>query len=148
LNIDIFQLLIETAEKKRKKKREELLLALGIKEFFSEGNISIDKRTCKGIECKLCIKSCPTNALFWKSGEIGIIEDLCIFCGACVLNCIVDNCIKVKRKRLSNEIEVFSKPQDFITLQSIINTKKRFNRAKAIFPTQEAYLKKYRLATQ
>jgi Na+-translocating ferredoxin:NAD+ oxidoreductase RNF subunit RnfB len=47
---------------------------------------------------KLCIKACPTNALFWKAGMVGIIEELCIYCGACVLNCIVDDCIKIVRK--------------------------------------------------
>jgi len=102
-DINIFQILTETTEKEKKKRREELLAPLGIKEFFVEGKITIEKRTCKGLECKLCIKACPTNALFWKSGEVGITEDLCIYCCSCVLNCIVDDCIKIMRKRQNGQ---------------------------------------------
>jgi ferredoxin len=144
--VDIFQTLMETAEKEKKKRREELLAPLGIKEFFVEGKITINKRTCKGVECKLCIKACPTNALYWKTGEVGITEELCIYCGACVLNCIVDDCIKVSRKRPNGEPESFSTPRNFIMLQQSINTKKRFERVKTIFPTPEEYLKRYKPA--
>lgn len=142
--MDIFQLLTETAEKEKKKQRQELLAPLGIKEFFVEGSITIDKRTCWGVECKLCIKVCPTNALFWKTGEVGIIEELCIYCGSCVLSCIVDNCIKISRKREKGEIEFFSTPRSFLMLQQGINAKKRFERVKALFPTPEEYLRRYR----
>jgi len=142
---DIFRLLTETAEKEKRKGREELLATLGVKELFAEGNITINERTCKGVECKLCIKACPTNALFWKTGEIGIIEELCVYCGACVLSCIVDDCIKIARKRANGETESFSKPKDFTALQHDINAKKRFERTRSIFPKPEDYLKKYRL---
>jgi Fe-S-cluster-containing dehydrogenase component len=142
---DIFSLLVETGEKERRKRREELLAPLGIKEFFVDGSITIDKRTCKGVECKLCIKACPTNALFWRAtGEVGITEELCIYCGACVLNCIVDNCIRITRKRENGEIEKFSTPRAFTILENAINTKKRQERARAIFPTVEEYLKLYK----
>jgi len=141
---DIFQLLTETTEKERKKRREELLAPLGVKEFFAEGGITINKRTCKGVECKLCIEACPTNALFWKAGDIGIIEELCVYCGACVLSCIVDDCIKIVRKRLNGEVESFSKPKDFTTLQYDINTKKRVERTRDIFPKPENYLQRYK----
>jgi len=107
-NVNIFQILMETAEKEKKKRREELLASLGVKEFFAEGSITINKRTCEGVECRLCIKACPTNALFWKTGEVGITQELCIYCGACVLSCIVDDCIKIVRKRLDDEVESFS----------------------------------------
>ena len=73
-NIDIYNLLSDSVTKAKKKQREELLAASGVKEFFVDGNISIDKRTCLGVECKLCIKVCPTSALYWKSGEIGVTE--------------------------------------------------------------------------
>ena len=146
-SLDIFQLLTETAEKEKRKRREELLAPLGVKEFFSEGSITINKRTCKGVECKLCIKACPTSALFWRAGEVGITEELCVYCGACVLSCIVDDCIKIKRKRLNSEVESFSKPKDFITLQHGINTERRFERTRSIFPKPEDYLKKYRPKT-
>ena len=141
---DIFQLLLETAERERKQRREELLAPLGVKEFFVDGNITIDKRTCKGVECKLCIKACPTNALFWKTGEVGITKELCIYCGACVLNCIVDDCIKVSRKRTNGEVETFSTPRGVTLLQNSINAKKRLERVKSIFPTLDDYLKRYK----
>jgi NAD-dependent dihydropyrimidine dehydrogenase PreA subunit len=142
-SVDIFQLLTETTEKEKKKRRQELLAPLGLVEFFVDGRITINKRTCKGIECKLCIKACPTNALFWKDGEVGITEELCIYCGACVLNCIVDDCIKIKRKRADGEIESFSKPGEFTALQHSINAKKRCERVREIFPKIENYLKRY-----
>jgi len=141
---DIFQLLLETAERERKQRREELLAPLGVKEFFVDGSITIDKRTCKGVECKLCIKACPTNALFWKTGEVGITKELCIYCGACVLNCIVDDCIKVSRKRANGEVETFGTPRGVTLLQNSINAKKRLERVKSIFPTLDDYLKRYK----
>ena len=64
--------------------RAELLKSMGVEDRFKEGSISIDMRTCRGIECNLCVKACPTNALYWKGGDIGIIDDLCIYCTACV----------------------------------------------------------------
>jgi ferredoxin len=146
-SFDIFQTLMETAEKEKKKRREELLAPLGVKEFFVEGSISINKRICEGVECKLCIKACPTNALYWKAGEVGLIEELCIYCGACVLSCIVDDCIKIVRKRENGEIEKFSKPRDFTALQHSISVKKRFERVKSVFPKPEDYIKRYGLKT-
>jgi ferredoxin len=141
--VDIFQILVQTAEKEKKKRREELLAPLGVKEFFVEGSISIDKRTCKGVECKLCVKACPTNALFWRAGEVGIIEELCIYCGACVLSCIVDDCVRIVRKRENGEVESFSKPREFTALQHAIDTKKRYKRVEDVFPRAEDYLKRY-----
>lgn len=141
---DIFQLLSETVEKERRKQREELLAPLGVKEFFVNGSIAINKRICRGVDCKLCIKACPTNALYWKSGEVGVAEDLCIYCGACVLSCIVDDCIKVERKRATGDVERFSKPRDVLVLQHSVNAKKRFERVKALFPTFETYLKRFK----
>ncbi|MGQ9551182.1 MAG: 4Fe-4S dicluster domain-containing protein [Candidatus Bathycorpusculaceae bacterium] len=142
-SVDIFQLLAETEEKEKRKRREELLAPLKIEEFFVEGNITIDKKTCRGVECKLCIKACPTNALYWKIGEVGVTEELCIYCGACVLSCIVDDCIKVVRKRPDGEVERYSKPRDFSVLQSSINSRKRFERVKDVFPTPEDYIERY-----
>ena len=142
-SVNIRQLLTEKVEKKKNKRREELLALLGVKEFFVEGNITINKRTCKGVECKLCIGACPTNALFWKAGEVGIVEELCIYCGACVLSCIVDNCIKIRRKRLTGEVERFSKARDFTALQHGINVKKRRGKIQEVFPKAEDYLKWY-----
>jgi len=141
-SVDILKLLADAGEKDKKKRREELLALLGAKEFFVEGSIAINKRTCHGVECKLCIKACPTNALFWKAGEIGLTEELCIYCGACVLSCIVDDCIRITRKRSTGKVETFSKPRDFLTQQDNINTRKRLERIKEVFPEPEDYLKR------
>jgi len=123
-----------------------MLTPIGVKEFFIDGSISINMRTCRGVDCKLCIKVCPTNALFWRAGEVGIIEDLCIYCGACVLSCIVDDCIRVVRKRANGEVESFSTPRDFIMLQNCINAKKRFKRVEDLFPKPKDYLSRYKPA--
>ncbi|MDH7564443.1 MAG: hypothetical protein QHH24_06170 [Candidatus Bathyarchaeota archaeon] len=140
--IDIFQVLTQTEKETKQRKREELLAPLNVKQYFTEGTITINKATCKGVECKLCIKACPTNALFWKAGEVGITEELCIYCGACVLNCIVDDCITVSRKRETGETERFSKPKDFTALQHAIDAQKRFKRVSEAFPTVKEYLKR------
>ena len=141
--VDIFGLLSGNEEKARKKQRQELLASTGVTEFFPEGKININKRTCWGQECKLCIKACPTNALYWKAGEIGITEDLCVYCSACVLSCMVDDCIKVERKREEGKLENFSKPKAAIKLEHAINTKKRVERVREVLPTAEEYCKKH-----
>jgi NAD-dependent dihydropyrimidine dehydrogenase PreA subunit len=143
-SVDIFGLLSIDKDEAKKKRRKELLASTGVKEFFAEGSISINTRTCWGLECKLCIKACPTNALYWKAGEVGIVEDLCVYCGACVLCCMVDDCIKVERKREDGKVERFSKPKEVVKLEDKINTKKRFERVKELFPTAERYCEKYK----
>lgn len=140
---DIFQLLLESSRKKEKEKRAQLLSSIGVKEFFEEGNITINMKICRGIECNLCVKACPTKALFWRNGEIGITKELCVYCGACVLNCIVDNCIQVERKRQNSTTEKYSKPSEVIALFNSINGKKRIERVSSIFPMAESYLKRY-----
>ena len=144
-SIDIFGLLSEdnSSEKAKKKRRQELLESTGVKELFKEGSININKYTCEGVQCKLCIKACPTNALYWATGEVGVTEDLCVYCGACVLNCMVDNCIKVERKREDGTTERFCKPNDVIKLAEKLNAKKRSGRVKAVFPTVEDYCDRY-----
>jgi len=131
--IDIFGLLSDSGEKAEKRKlREELL-----------GPTGVNKRTCQGLECKLCIKVCPTNALYWKQGEVGITDDLCVYCGACVLTCMIDDCIRIERKREEGKVEKFSKPKDVLKLQNSINTKKRLQRVCEIYPNAEEYCSKY-----
>ncbi len=142
-SVDIYQLLLEASKEQKKKKRAQLLQSIGVKDYFEDGSIRIDMKTCKGIECKLCIKACPTNALYWKSGEIGIVEELCVFCTACVLSCIVDDCILVNRKRPNGEMEKFGKPGVVLTLLHNIDSRKRVNMVKSRLPNGEAYLKRY-----
>jgi ferredoxin len=134
-NPSIFDLMNEESEavdeaEEKKKQRKELLEPTGVKELFKEGKISINKFTCVGGQCRLCIKACPTNALYWGTGEVGIIDDLCVYCGACVVNCMVDNCIKVERTRDDGKSEKFSKVQDVIKLAEKQNTQKRFERVR------------------
>jgi ferredoxin len=142
-SIDIFDMLSDDSEEKKKSQRKELLSSTGVKEFFKEGDINIDTKTCQGIECKLCIDACPTNALFWQSGEVKIIKDLCVYCGACVLCCMVDDCIIIKRKRENGKAEKFSKPKEVIKLEDRINTKKRVERVANLFPSIDRYCEKY-----
>ena len=130
-DVDIFQLLEEDSEQRTKEKREQLLKSIGIEELFADGRIEINASICDGVECKLCIKACPTNALYWGSGKVGIVDELCVFCTACVLSCIVDDCIKVKRKRADGEVEEFSSPTQALRLQHKINTRKRRGRAES-----------------
>ncbi len=143
-SVDIFSLLSEdSSEEAKKKRRQELLEPTGVKELFREGSISVNKYTCVGVQCKLCVKACPTNALYWKTGEVGITEDLCVYCGACVLSCMVDDCIKIKRTRENGKIEQFSKPKNLVALEQKINSQKRLERVKAVFPTSDSYCEKY-----
>ncbi len=134
-SIDIFGLLSEESSShdeaaEKKKRRQELLGPTGVKELYKEGNISINKFTCVGGQCKNCIKKCPTNALYWSTGGVEIIEDLCVYCGACVVNCMVDNCIKVERTREDGVTERVSKPSDAIKIFERNNAKKRVERVK------------------
>lgn len=133
----IFFLLSEASKKRRKKERDEILQSLGVKDFFEEGSISIDKRTCKGLECKFCINACPTNALYWRSGEVDVTEELCIFCAACVANCIVDDCIKVTRKRPDGKLERYATSAGVFALLSSINSRKRIVTTKLLFQAEK-----------
>jgi len=145
-SVNIFNLLEEASEDQEnapKSRRTELLESIGVKECFKEGNLKIDMRTCRGIECNLCVKACPTNALYWKAGEIGIVEDLCIYCTACVTNCMVDDCIHVNRMRQDGKTESFSNPKDVLNIQQNICSKKRRDKVKARYPTVDAYFKRH-----
>ena len=140
-SVNIYDLLSEAPEEKEEKKsrRAELLKSMDVKDRFEEGSIKIDMRTCRGIECNLCVKACPTNALYWRAGEIGIEEDLCIYCTACVLSCCVDDCIRVTRKRPDGSTESFSKPKDVLKLNRKIISKKKREGVKSIFENPEDY---------
>ena len=142
-SVDIFQLLEEASEKRRREKRAQLLKSTGVKEFFKDGSIRINTSICDGVECKLCVEACPTNALYWGSGRVGVVEELCVFCTACVLSCIVDDCIKVERKRPNGEVEEFSTPEEASRLLDRINSRKMQGMVKRRLPTAEAYLERY-----
>jgi len=140
---DIYRLLLEASKRREREKKTRLLQSLGVKEFFEEGSIKIDMKTCKGVECKLCIKACPTNALYWRDGEVGIQMELCVYCTACVLSCVVDDCIRVTRRRPNAGNESFSNPKDVLRLLNTINSRKRMDLLKSRFPDLETYLKRH-----
>jgi hypothetical protein len=50
----------------------------------------------------------------------------------------------VERKREDGKTEHFSKPQDVVKVQEKVNTKKRVQRVKDVFPTHEAYCERYK----
>jgi len=143
LSLDIYQLLQEASRKRERERKTRLLQSIGVKEFFEEGNIRIDKNTCKGVECKLCIEACPTNALYWKTGEVGIAEELCIYCAACVWSCVVDDCVQVSRRRPNSGTEKFSTQREVLMLLDNINSRKRVGRLKSRFPDVETFLRRY-----
>jgi ferredoxin len=130
--VDIFNLLKTADENKKKKERNHILESLNVKEFFENGTIFINKKTCRGVECKLCIDACPTHALYWIAGEVQIDENLCVYCTACVLCCIVDDCILIRRKRSNGEIEEFSTPRHVHLLLRNINLTKKSERINSI----------------
>jgi len=151
-NVDIFDLLStsegKASDKKEKEtssktQREELLAGTKAKDLYPEGTITINKYTCVGVQCKLCIKACPTNALYWTNSGIGITEDLCVHCEACVLSCMVDNCIKVTCKREDGKQEQFSNIHDILVLNSKVNAEKRSQRIRDVIPSKDDYCKKY-----
>lgn len=137
-SVDIFGLLSEDSpEQERKKRRQQLLEQTGVKEIFMDGSISINKYICHGVDCKVCIKACPTNALYWATGGVGITEDLCVYCGACVLSCCVNDCIEIEHRRGDGKFERLSKQRDVIMLQEKANAVKRLERVKAVSAANE-----------
>jgi NAD-dependent dihydropyrimidine dehydrogenase PreA subunit len=150
-SIDIFGLLSsgkDTSESEKKKNRKELLAPTGVKDIFQEGKIGVNQYTCLGVQCKACVKVCPTNALYWGSGKVEIIDDLCVYCGACVLSCQVDDCIKLERKRDDGEVEKFSKPRDVLLLQKKATADKRVQRVQSVVLKPQDYYIKYPKAKQ
>jgi ferredoxin len=136
--VDIFQLLLEGSKTWESKERTRLLQSIGIEENFAEGNIQIDWKTCRGVECRLCIDACPTYALYWGEGEVHIASELCVFCVACVGVCLVDGCIQVNRKRPSGEIERFSNSREVLRILHKITSKKAVERTRTRASLTEA----------
>jgi len=56
---------------------------------------------------------------------------------------MVDDCIKVERKREDGKVERFSKAKDVVRLAEKVNAEKRLGRVKAVFPTVEGYCERY-----
>lgn len=123
---DIYSLLVDRSKKRESEQKKKLLESLGIKAplYFTEGSITINTSTCRGAECKLCVKLCPTNALYWSEGKVGLTKELCIWCAACVLCCVVDDCIRVARRRSDGKRESYSTPKQVLALIESINRRK------------------------
>ena len=118
-------------ERMNREERTQLLESIGVKEIFNEGEMEINRRTCRGVDCRLCIQACPTNALYWKEGEVGIVEELCVYCTSCVNVCMVDNCIHVSRVRSDGATEKFSNPLEIQRLLRSIRYQKAEERIKS-----------------
>jgi Na+-translocating ferredoxin:NAD+ oxidoreductase RNF subunit RnfB len=146
---DIFDMLSDSSkqkpEKPAKTQRQELLETTKYKDkdLYPEGTITINPYTCVGIQCKLCIKACPTNALYWTNSGIQVMEDLCLHCEACVLSCMVDDCIKVTRKREDGKTESFKNTKEVAAVNSRINAQKRRERIEDVFRSGEEYIERY-----
>ena len=138
-NLDISKMLFESA-KRRKEEKTKLLESLGVKEYFEEGSITINKRICKGVECKLCVDACPTKALYWGYGQVRITDELCVYCAACVLSCIVDDCIRITRNRTEKGTERYGTPSEVFTLLSNLSNVKRLGAVSNRFSSPEKYL--------
>jgi ferredoxin len=134
VSVDIYSLLVE-ADRGKRIDRSEMLRSLGVaREYFDWGRLTIDKAACRGVECKLCIKACPTSALYWDEAQVKVEADLCIHCSACVLSCIVDNCITLTRRRGGVE-ERFSTPRQ---AAAVNNASAGRRRAEAVLKLAEA----------
>ena len=132
-DIDIFQLLNVASKRKQRQERQALLSDLEVQDLFADGTILINNQTCLGVECKLCIDVCPTYALYWAKGEVGIERQLCVYCMACVFSCIVEDCITITRKRETGEEEVFSNIKRACALLHEIASNKRSERIQSIY---------------
>jgi len=144
-SVDIFSLMVKAEEERRRAVREEVLSALGIPEFFTGGSVSIDVGKCYGPQCDLCVKACPTSAIFWRDGCLVVQEELCIYCAACVTNCMVEDCIRVRRVRPDGRVEEFSSVRDVAALQRAIANGKATDMVERLFPSPEDFLARFRL---
>ena len=142
-SVDIFSLMVREEEKRRKAVREEVLSALDIPEFFSSGSVSIDIGKCYGPQCDLCVKACPTSAIFWREGHLIVQEELCIYCTACVANCMVEGCIRVRRVRPDGRVEEYSSLRDVAALQKATAGAKAMEMVERLFPSPEEYLARF-----
>jgi len=137
--VDIFQGFSEASKKLEGKQRTQLLKSIGVKEIFDRGRVEINWKTCRGVDCRLCIQACPTNALYWKEGMVGIARELCIYCTSCVEVCMVDNCIQVSRIRPDGGMERFSNAQEIQILLRNINYRKVVERTKSRFANEPPF---------
>jgi len=141
--VDIFSMMVEEEEKRRRALREEVLGTLGIQDIFVKGSVSVDMRKCYGRECDMCVKACPTRAIFWRDNELVIQEEICIFCTACVANCMVEGCIRVRRVRPDGTVEEYSSVREVAVLLRSISGRKALEAVEAVFPSTSDFLQRF-----
>jgi len=56
---------------------------------------------------------------------------------------MVKDCIRVERKREDGKTEMFSNTPDVVKLEGAINTGKRAQRVREVFPTVDAYCERF-----
>jgi PAS domain S-box-containing protein len=65
------------------------------------GVMSISQANCKN--CYKCVRSCPVKAIKIKAGQAEVVEERCVLCGICLIQCpqdakvIRDDLVKVKQ---------------------------------------------------
>ncbi|MEM2273320.1 MAG: 4Fe-4S binding protein [Candidatus Bathyarchaeia archaeon] len=60
-----------------------------------KGSIRVGYEKCPE-GCKICFYACPVNAICLdEDGKVSILEEFCIFCGACKNNCPENNVITI-----------------------------------------------------
>jgi len=52
---------------------------------YNKGSITVRGHIC--IQCKICMKICPTDAIEFTDGHMTLDEDKCIACGECATKC-------------------------------------------------------------
>ncbi|MEM1562438.1 MAG: 4Fe-4S binding protein [Candidatus Bathyarchaeia archaeon] len=66
-----------------------------VRKIFS-GVIEVYNEKCP-VGCKNCVYQCPVGALYVdEDGKVYVLDDFCIYCGACVNVCPIDGAINIK----------------------------------------------------
>lgn len=61
-------------------------MKLGIRQITSSGYVAhVDGERCIG--CRMCVSSCPVDAIYME-GEMAVVDrEACIGCGVCISRC-------------------------------------------------------------
>jgi len=89
------------------------------------------------------VKACPTKAIFWRSGKLIVQDEICIYCTACVANCMVEGCITVRRVRPDGTVEEFSSLGEVATLLRAVAGRKAEDAVERLFPRPGDFLARY-----
>jgi 4Fe-4S ferredoxin len=64
-----------------------------------EGVIRLERSLCPA-GCQACADMCPTHALEMEDGQLVLLEQFCIYCGACTQICPAPEALLVRRHRV------------------------------------------------